>query len=86
VPARRQVDDVDGDAAAAQRHRQGQAGDPAANDQDLPAAAHDGMLGHVPADLRQSLGVMPAHPISGLPEIGSLSAKVGYSRLSLGIQ
>src|SRR5215475_9792225 len=34
--------------------------------------------------VRIESGVVPAHPISGLPEIGSLSAHVGYSRHALG--
>src|SRR5215471_1653787 len=34
--------------------------------------------------VRIESGVVPAHPISGLPEIGTLSAHVGYSRHAMG--
>jgi len=33
---------------------------------------------------RPTLGVVPAQPISGLPEIGTLRAHIGYSRHALG--
>src|SRR5712691_1931231 len=39
-----------------------------------------------PAGLSAFGAVIPAHPISGIREIGSLRAHVGYSRHAMGIQ
>jgi hypothetical protein len=37
-------------------------------------------------ELRRRSPLIPAHPISGLPEIGTIGAQVGQARLAMGIQ